>query len=195
MPIFSDILNKGRTSLQNPGLRDSRDWFREKAREVNAVNATKIINGNRDYQKSIIQPGFMYLFAYDPKYKDTLPYYDRFPLVFPFKVEGDSFLGMNMHYLPHLYRAKLMDALYGLTNNVNFNDKTKLRLSYELLNSSAKYKYFEPCIKRYLVSHLKTRFLMIPSNEWDIALFLPLERFTKSKSIVYRDSLNTIRRT
>ena len=68
-----------------------------------------------------------------------------------------------------------------------------LRVIYDLLNSSAKYKYFEPCVKRYLKSHVKSRFLMIPSNEWDIALFLPMERFTINKNKVYQDSMNKIR--
>ena len=29
MPIFTDLVNKGRTNTQSPGFIDSRDWFRE----------------------------------------------------------------------------------------------------------------------------------------------------------------------
>ena len=131
----------------------------------------------------------MYLFSYDPKMKEELPYYDRFPLVFPFQTTPDGFLGMNMHYIPHVYRARLMDNLYDLTNNEKYDETTKLRASYSMLNSAARYKYFKPCVKRYLYSHVRSRFLLIPSNEWDVALFLPLERFAKStKNKVYRDS-------
>jgi hypothetical protein len=193
MPIFTDLVNKGRTNAQSPGIIDSRDWFREKAQMVRQVNTNTLINAHKEYNKAVVLPGFMYCFTYDAKYKDTLPYYDRFPLIFPFKMEADSFLGMNMHYLPLMYRARLMDALYGVATNQRFDDKTRLRISYDLLNSSAKYKYFEPCVKRYLKSHVKSRFLMIPSNEWDIALFLPMERFTINKNKVYQDSMNKIR--
>jgi len=194
MPVFADILDQGRQNFQRPGFVDSRDWFREKAREVRTINTTKLVNTNREYQTSRILPGYMYMFAYDAKHKDTLPYYDKFPLIFPFSVDADGFLGMNLHYLPHLLRARLMDALYNLTSDARFNDKTRLKMSYDILNNSSKYKYFKPCVKRYLFSQMQTRFLVIPSNEWDIALFLPLERFTVNKSVVYRDSTNMTKR-
>jgi hypothetical protein len=192
--IFVDKLIKGRTSMTSSGMQDARDWYREKAREVSRVNPTQIINANPEYQKSTVLPGYMYLFGYDAKNKDTLPFWDKFPLIFPFHIDGDSILGMNLHYLPHLYRARLMDALYNLASNRSFDEKTKLRMSYNLLNGSAKYKYFRPCVKRYLKGHLKSRFLLIPSNEWDIAMFLPLERFTVNKSTVFRETTNAIRK-
>lgn len=194
MGIFTNILQNGRTStsttgILRPGTVDARDWFRDKAREIRSVQVESIIRKNPEYNKSTIRPGFMYLFNYDPKYKEELPYYDRFPLVFPFEKTEDGFLGMNLHYIPHLYRARLMDQLYDLTNNTRFDATTKLRASYSMLNSAARYKYFKPCVKRYLISHVRSKFLEIPSNEWDIALFLPLERFTKAtKNNVYKDS-------
>lgn len=193
MAVFTDILRQGRQSRERPGFMDSRDWYRERARETMNINPTRIVNGNPQNQRANILPGFMYLFGYDPKHKETLPYYDQFPLVFPFQQDGDSFLGMNLHYLPHLYRARLMDALYDLTNNERYNERTRLQISYDLLNASSRYKYFKPCIKRYLRSHVETRYLLIPSNEWDIALFLPLERFTVNNGQVYNDSLKKIR--
>lgn len=193
MAIFADLLNQGRNSLAMPGFVHGRDWYRERARAVQSINLSRLVNGNQEHQRTNVLPGYMYLFNYDPKHKETLPFYDRFPIVFPIHIDQDSFLGINLHYLPHLYRAKLMDGLYDLATDRRFDEKTKLRMSYNLLNSVAKYKYFEPCIKRYLKSHVKSRFLNIPSNEWDIALFLPLERFTVNKNKVYQDSINKIR--
>lgn len=194
MAIFTDLLNRGRVDLKASGL-ESRGWFRSKAKAISAVNPASIINGNRDSTVSSITPGFLYLYQYDAKTKEQLPYWDKYPLVFPFSPTEDGFLGLNMHYLPHSYRAVLMDRLYDLVNNRKFDKTTKLRMSYQLLSSSSKYKYFEPCVKRYLYSHVKSRFLMIPSNEWDIALFLPLERFQKStKTFAHADSLKLIRK-
>jgi hypothetical protein len=194
MGIFTNILQNGRTNTRTsgilrPGSVDARDWYRDKAREIRSVQVESIVRKNPQYARTLIRPGFMYLFNYDPKMKDELPYYDRFPLVFPFERTEDGFLGMNLHYIPHLYRARLMDQLYSLTNNTRFDETTKLRATYSMLNSAARYKYFKPCVKRYLNSHVRSRFLEIPSNEWDIALFLPLERFAKStKNNVYKDS-------
>ena len=192
MPIFSDIVQGRQSRFMKPGQVDTRDWFREKAMAISTVNTGALVAGNHEYQRSAIVPGFMYMFQYEAKLKDKLPYYDRFPLIFPFSMQKDHFMGINMHYLPLMYRARLMDALYNVASDTKYNDKTKLEISYQLLNSSAKYKYFEPCVKKYLKSHVESRFLMVPSSEWDIALFLPLERFTASKNRVYQDSLKQI---
>ena len=192
MPVFTDLVNQGRTGMMRPGFVDSRDWYREKAGAVRSINTVSLLNKHPEQQRSAILPGFMYMFGYDAKHKDTLPYYDRFPLIFPFQVTADHFMGINLHYLPLQYRARLMDALYSITTNKKFDEKTRLRISYDLLNSSAKYRYFEPCVKKYLKSQLKTRFLLVPSAEWDIALFLPLERFTVNKNKVFKDSMNII---
>jgi hypothetical protein len=198
MPIFTKILDQARTGMAKPGIirpgsLDARDWYREKAREIRSVNPASIITGNKMYNRNQVRPGFMYMFGYDPKMKDELPYYDRFPLVFPFESQEGGFLGMNLHYIPHLYRARLMDLLYDTVNNERFDETTKIRASYRTLNAAARYKYFKPCVKRYLYSHLTTRFLLIPANEWDIALFLPLERFVKdTKNNVHKESRRII---
>ena len=192
MPVFTDLVNQGRTGMMRPGSVDSRDWYREKAAAVRSINTINLVNKHPDQQRSAVLPGFMYMFGYDAKHKDTLPYYDRFPLIFPFQVTADHFMGINLLYLPLQYRARLMDALYSITTNKKFDEKTRLRISYDLLNSSSKYRYFEPCVKKYLKSQLKTRFLLVPSAEWDIALFLPLERFTVNKSKVFKDSMDII---
>jgi len=177
MAVFTSLLTQGRTDHKSTGMlrpntTDTRDWFREKAREIRNVKVETLINSNPKLNRVQVKPGFMYLFNYDPKHKETLPYYDRFPLIFPFEDQGDSFLAMNLHYLPHMYRARLMDNLYNLVNNSKFDETTKIRASYQMLNAAARYKYFKPCIKRYLHSHVRSKFLLIPANEWDVALFL-----------------------
>ena len=191
MPIFTDIVNKGRVASNKPGF-DAVDWFRQKASATMNINTSRLISANKEYQTTRIVPGHLYMFSYDAKMKDVLPFYDRFPIVFPFSRDADSFTGINLHYLPQAYRARLMDALYQIVTDQKFNDKTRLNLSYRLLQSSSKFKYFEPCVKKYLFSHVQTKFLQVPSNEWDIALFLPLERFTVSKSKVFRDTMSKI---
>jgi len=129
----------------------------------------------------------------DPKMKKELPYYDRFPLVFPIEKAPNGFLGINMHYLPYILRAKLMDALYQLSTNDKFDATTRLDLSYQILKGASRFKPFKPTVKRYLTSHIRSRFLYIQPNEWDIALFLPVERFQKaSKQQVFKDSKDAI---
>jgi len=198
MGIFSDVLEKGKPNKRipldsKPTNQVIREWFRDKALSFKTYKVENLNRKNVEYTKSIVRPGFLYLFNYDPKLKEELPYYDRYPLVFPFSLHNDGFVGINLHYLPYLFRAKLMDALYSLLSNKRYDDTTKLRMSYSLLDSASRYKYFRPCVKKYLYSHVRSRFLLIPADEWDIALFLPLERFAKkTKAQVFRETRNII---
>ena len=64
---------------------------------------------------------------------------------------------------------------------------------YKDLNKIQKYRYFRPCIKKYLFNNVKSRYLIVPQNEWDIAIFLPLERFgTTKRQTVWTDSREKI---
>jgi hypothetical protein len=186
--LFTNMLETAR----DPSSRSQQSnmWLREQAMSVRSVsNPKQLVTQQSDRIVTALTVGRMYLFMYDPKMKDDLPYYDRFPLVFPFRRVNGGFYGINMHYLPHVLRAKLMDSLYTLSNNKNNDDSTKLKLSYNLLNNASKFRYFKPCVKHYLNSHVKTRFLWVPTDQWETALFLPLERFVgASKQQVWRDS-------
>ena len=140
-----------------------------------------------------IEVGKMYLFSYDPKLKKELPYYDRFPLIFPFKKVPNGFLGINLHYLPYILRAKLMDLLYPKVNDPKLSDAARLKISYNILNAAATNKYIKPCIKMYLNNHVRSKFIMIVPTEWDIALWLPVENFAKaSNQKVWADSRKMI---
>ena len=186
---FDEILAQGVRAGQIPArTQDARDWFRNKARSTSATPES-IVRGEKARYKNRVSMGKMYLFNYDPKTKATLPYYDRYPLIFPVQGAPGGFYGINMHYLPYVLRARLMDALYDLSSNQRYDERTKLRLSYGILKGAAKYKAFKPTFKRYLSSHVRSRFIEINSSEWDIALFLPLESFAKaSKGSVWADS-------
>lgn len=134
------------------------------------------------------------MFGYDPKLKSKLPYWDAYPLAFPIAMNSNSMLAINFHYLPYQERAKLMDALYSLTNNKNYDETTKLKISYEVLKSVSKFRAFKPCIKRYLLKNIKTDLVEVYAAEYDIAIFLPLARFQgASQEDVWADSRKTIR--
>ena len=191
--IFDNILTQGVRAGQIPArTTDARNWFRNTAEQTNVAPST-LIKRNRGKQVGRTTIGSMYLFNYDPKHKKTLPYYDRFPLIFMIEDYNDGFLGINLHYLPPQLRARLMDALYGNVTNQKYDENTKLRISYNILKSAAKYKWFKPCVKRYLTSNIKSRPILIDPVEWDIALFLPTQRFSKkSAEFVWNESRKAI---
>jgi len=133
--------------------------------------------------------GKMYFYSYDPKWKDKLPYYDTFPLVFPIEKYNDGFLGLNFHYLAPKDRAVLMDQLKEFANNKKYDETTRLLLTYNMLKGFSKIKRAKPTVHRYLTSKLKSRFVLVNADEWEVALFLPVERFRKaSKKKVWSQS-------
>ncbi len=121
--------------------------------------------------------GKMYFFTYDPKWKKELPWYDTFPLIFPIKTYPDGFLGLNFHYLNPKERAVLMDQLKSFANNKRFDDSTKLLLTYQTIKKIGRAR---PTIHRYLGKHVSSKFVLIDADEWEVALFLPVERFKKA---------------
>jgi hypothetical protein len=192
--LFDEILTKGVRAGQIPArTAKARDWYRKSASDYKRINDGKLLKGDADRLTARPLVGQMYMYYYDAKGKSTLPYFDRFPLVFPFKKVKGGFYGLNMHYLPLPLRAKLMDALYDTASNTRFDESTRLKISYQMLESAAKYKEFQPCIKRYLTTQVRSKFMYIYPSEWDVALFLPLERFQgASKTQVWSDSKRKI---
>lgn len=194
---FDQILKQGISNGILPGKTvEARNWYRSKASQTNIDSNGVLAKSQPSRFRQRVEIGRMYMFFYDPKTKEKLPYYDRFPLIFPFDENATSFLGLNLHYLPPSLRAKLMDGLYGLVRNNRFDNTTKLdRLTYSMLKNASELSLFRPCVKRYLKTHVRSRFIAVSSNEWDIALFLPTESFEKAtKQKVWSDSKNKVDR-
>lgn len=193
---MANILDRLSSQMSQAGVKErtakARTWLRSKVAELRSVRRNTII---RDTNRAAtgFYPGHMYFYFYDAKNKNTLPYYDRFPLVIPVEKSRDGFLGLNLHYLPIKYRLILLDKLYETLNNERFDETTKLQLSYNLLAGAARYEEFKPCLKRYLNSHIASGLIEIEPKNWEIAIFLPVEMFVgATKEQVHRDSMEMI---
>jgi len=172
-----------------PRTKESRDWFRKKAQKLTRINRDRLMDDNQLKQQNDQVVGSMYMFFYDPKTKDTLPYYDKFPLSIIVGPAKDGFYGLNLHYLPPVLRAKFLDGLLDITNNKRYDETTKFQLSYGMLQRTARMRYFSPCFKHYLSKHVKSQFAQVQAPEWEIATFLPAASFEKaSVQQVYKDS-------
>ncbi len=172
--------------------KESMKWFRTRVSQIKRVNSREIQAEAR--QKSRHLFGEMYMMFYDPKHKKTLPYYDRFPLVIPFQKAKGGFLGLNLHYLPHGLRAKFLDQLYDTTTNDKYDNTTRFRLTYDILQKVSSNNAFEPCVKHYLSSHIRSKLGVVDAADWEIAIFLPTEQFKKaSVAKVYTDSRRIMR--
>ena len=175
----------------NPRTKEAQDWFRKKAQNLRRVDRKELLASEElqlvNRQNPLI--GSMNMFFYDPKHKDTLPYYDRFPLVIIVGPAEKGFYGLNLHYLPPILRAKFLDALLDVTNNKKYDETTRFQMSYKMLQASSKTRYFKPCYKHYLTQHVKSRLARVSAPEWEIATFLPTASWEKSSAAnVYKES-------
>jgi hypothetical protein len=161
-----------------PRTRQSIDWFRNKAREM--FRGRVVGSRNKIMQDEALElrnrpitkgpAGNMYMFFYDPKYKETLPYYDGFPLIIMMGPAKGGFYGLNLHYLPPVVRARVLDSLLGSKGTIPQN-------------------VVAPAMKHYLFKHVRSRFALVEEPEWEIATFLPTSDWNKANANkVYRDS-------
>lgn len=174
--IANSLLQKIRNNPNYSPERSTR-WFQDKIREV---YGSGFINSDRMFRSEAIhvQKGFgigdLIFFVYDAKTKDKLPYWDKFPLVFPFSQGEGSFTGLNLHYLSPMLRIALMQELMKINNNAG--------ASWEVLKRSSKSRLIAPCVKQYLLNHVRSRYIVIPQEMWATAVLLPTDNFQKASN-------------
>ena len=119
----------------------------------------------------------MYLYRYKAKLDGKLPFWDRYPLIImvDYPKSGGGFFGLNLHYLPPRKRILLLDSLIKVSNLRKISENSKMKLSYGIVKAAA--KYWQPCFKRYLYSHVVTKPIKINPEEWYMTASLPLASF------------------
>lgn len=188
--MLDDFYDKGAGPEE---IRESAQWFFNKARRLGKESSAEDMLRESGRAKSRLTYGKMYIYKYDPKWKDILPYYDIFPLVFPIEPRPGGFLGINLHYLPPSLRIALMEALYDLEMTGRYDSRAKLAISYSILKSFAGKDLVKPCIKSYLRGHVQSAFIEIPYPEWPMAAGVPVQKFVKaSDRKVWADSRRKI---
>jgi hypothetical protein len=188
MADFRPLLNRLSERGIRPNSAAAREWFSKKIRESSVINRRTLLSDS-ERKAATPQIGKMYFYNYDPKFKDKLPYYDEFPLIFVIDYFSGGFMGINLHYVSPRNRMEIMESLSGIATNKRYDASTRLALSYKVLRGVSKFSTMKPCIKKYLFSNVKSSFVTINANEWDIAIFLPVQKFRKANaSKVWSDS-------
>jgi len=179
---FLDLLKDTSENMMTSS-REALQWYKDN------VNGLYKRDQNKLFKKtSLPEIGKLYLFNYDPKYKETLPFYDMYPLVIPIDYSSTSFLGLNLHYLPPLARSALLDRLMAISNNDKYDEKTKLSVSYDILKYSAKNTNFKICVKRYLYGHARSSFYEINPLDWKKVVVMPLQQWRVNMNKKYAGS-------
>ena len=119
------------------------DWFRSIVNRTKGKFSSETPEKILQRSESMVSTsvlGKMYFYSYDPKWKNDLPWYDTFPLVFPIEKYNNGFLGLNFHYLAPKDRAILMDQLKAFANNswqqfisIDFWKALRFTLSFTLI--------------------------------------------------------------
>lgn len=161
------------------------NWFRDKVRES---FSGRVQYKDRFQAVAPSQPGIgrLYFFGYDPLHRDTLPFYDAFPLTIPISKYDDGFLGLNLHYLAPAPRAALLDQLMAVTRRAG-TAQAHMALSWQVVQSIAKVPGYDRCVHRYLTDHITTPLVRVNEDSWETACLLPVQEFKgASASQVWR---------
>ena len=191
------IIGQEKTSAELRTMsRQALQWIQQKIDAIrNPSSVPNSIKKETYREVKKFKLGQLYFFYYDPKGKADLPYYDRFPLVITLNTYDDGFLGLNLHYLPYKYRVAFLGKLMKYAILDDAGDIQRLKVTYDILVASRRLKEFEPCLKRYLFSHVQSKILSVQPNEWDVAASLPIQQFRKAKAIeVWEDSVQQTRK-
>ena len=190
---MQEVFDNNRYKLKYAAVMSTK-WFEEQPRLLKGLGVTshRMIKDNDDavWANRII-PGRLYLYKYDAKHKATLPYWDRFPLVFPLNEtdDGKGFYGLNMHYIHYEYRIKILNSLLHIEQGGRYTANMRLALSWELIKNSAKLAPLKPCLHMYLYNHLRSGMKQVHPRDWATAMMLPIASWASSNNTkVWKDS-------
>jgi len=88
-------------------------------------------------------------------------------------ITKDGFTALNVHYIPPELRIALMRQLFKYATNQAYDRNTTMRFNYKTLKSASSMPFYKQCFKRYLNSHVCSRFIEILPAEWTAPVFLP----------------------
>lgn len=157
--------------------KDLTDWINNKAMDLTSGEVHRTLLNSDRGGKSIV--GNLYFFKYDPKHKDTLNIYDRYPMAFPIKLYKDGFLGVNMHYLPAGERRLFVRTVNEFKQTLREGDRFKNNAEFITMLERTKriYKIMPQAVHRYLNDHTRSKFIRILPEEYDKAVQLKIDEW------------------
>lgn len=121
-----------------------------------------------------IFPGQLYYFKY--KAEPSVPYYDRFPLVFVLRKRGKLFEGFNFHYMKIVNRLVLIERMKPFFEDediIDFNEEelgedSRLRVKAfrELVYKSKRFRFARATLHRYKIDNVRSKILRIIPEDW-----------------------------
>ncbi len=149
----------------NPNYKpsDSVSWFN--------ANVPKLFDAKR---RIPVEIGKMYMFCYNPLYKNNLPYWDKYPLIIVCEIGKNTIKGLNLHYIEPKIRIEIVKGIAESTNGATLTKSTKITNIVKYLQKIKNYQYM---VKQYSGDGVKSNVLNIPGEQWGLACALPLAKF------------------
>ena len=158
------------------GIRKSVDWYRRNIADLgNRATAAALMRSGK--LNGIPSKGRLNFFFYDPKYKQVLPLYDRFPLVLPLETIPGGFMGLNFHYIRPVQRVSLLNNLQRFATG-GMKPSTRIDATYDGIKGV---RITKNMIKKYLYGHVRSSFLRVDFDEAALAVMLPVQQFKKGQ--------------
>ena len=158
------------------GIRKSVEWYRKNVASIaDRVTASKLMRSGK--LNGIPSRGRLNFFFYDPKYKQVLPLYDRFPLVLPLETIPGGFMGLNFHYIRPVQRVSLLNNLQRFASG-GMKPSTRIDATYDGIKGV---RVTKNMIKKYLYGHVRSSFLRVDFDEAALAVMLPVQQFKKGQ--------------
>jgi hypothetical protein len=123
-------------------------------REEQSDDAGDVLQRDKNVMRVYPRIFSLMLYGYKAKYREELPFYDKYPLAFVLDVQPKSFFAINLHYYTPSQRI-------GIVQNLAEN----------------KIPRFEKGAHKYLLSEVRTPYLHLAQQEWETICILPLEEF------------------
>jgi|688.fasta_scaffold247396_3 hypothetical protein len=159
------------------------EWFEGKARALSPGAARNVILGANTRKKDVTFVGKLYFFRYDAKGKKVLPMWDRYPMAIILERKPDGFLGLNLHYLSGGQRSTMLKIIdkykseYKMKTSVSAGNSVNWDNLMDSLSSTTLEALPRKCIKRYLYTHCRSKFIEIYPEEYSKAIQLPIEEW------------------
>lgn len=169
------LINSFRKNLKDYGKdgaaaanNKSTKWFRDKLSKT--VRSRSVVK---------LRPGAIYTYVYDAKHKDTLPYWDKFPLmVFLGETKTKSgqklLLGLNLHYIPPRARQEFLEELLIHASTKRYSATTRLKIDWSMVKNMRGSKEM---IKAYIPANIKGGIAEIDARDWVNVIYLPTHQF------------------
>lgn len=148
--------------------REAEEWFETSKKKMNEKSVAKT--------STRFLPGKIYVFRYDPKYKDTLEWWDRNPVVLALNSKDSNDLGINLNLLPVVVKEELLDFVYdrlegsiknqtmGL-NSGNALTQGHITLTYDGAAAFLERFGFDFAIRRYIPNRKNSQ-AVVAYEEW-----------------------------